>query len=304
MTKFSIPRFFITVFLCAFGLLSFSANAADVTPSHVFQVVDNINNELTLLHEANHSTATVSARKMTQRRPRHVFQKAREVLLNVQNLRKLNGLSFNPVPPFPTTEITPGNVRKIMDQILADLKGLRPVLGVKKTATAAPLPSGKNPTDVYINIDNAGQSISSLGIPAIVPNDVYRMVATLVNEMRLVVKAAGGDATIAMKDGSKRKKPKHVYSEVYGLLEDLKAACAKKSSYCLPGKLVLPTKPTGRIKPAEVLDVVNNALADVGALKVVLGVKTPTQLVDPVSGKTPSNVYDGVLTARALAASL
>ncbi len=302
MNRASIPN--LISIAAVLLLLSLSLRAADVTPSHVFQVVDNIHNELALLHQANHSTPQVSEHSMSTRRPRHVFQKGREVLLKVQSLRQLNGLAVSAVPPFPTTEITPGNVRRIMDQILRDLQGLRPVLGVRQDAVVAPLPSGKTPTDVYINIDKAGQAVDSLGIPAVVPNDVYRMVATLVNEVRLVVKVTGGNADMPMKTGSKRKKPKHVYAELYHFLEDLQAACVKKSAYCLPGDLVLPTRPSGRIKPAQVLDVVNNALAEMGALKVKLGVNSPTQLAEAVSGKTPSDVFDATVTARALVSAL
>ncbi len=276
---------------------------ADITPSHVYQVTDDIVAELGLIYKATQSTNSSTRYSENARKPRHVLQKAREVLLKVQLFRKLNGLSKKSVPAIPTREIRPSDVKKMMDRILVDLREAGKKLNVTSKATPAALSSGKTPTDVYNNIALAGAMVDGLGVPSIVPNDVYRLTETLVSDIRLVVKKIGGNGLLESLKGSRRKKPKHVYQEVYGLLSDLKAMCAKESKYCVPGGVVLPKKRSGRIKPGHVLDIVNNALAEVGSLKTKLGVNVTSKLSPVASGKTPTDVYDSARTGRALISS-
>ena len=88
--------------LLAVGLAT-PAFAETITRSHVFQSVDEANAEFALLHKANQSNprSNKNAPALTERRLRHVLQKARDVLMKVQALRLINGLSENAAPPFP-----------------------------------------------------------------------------------------------------------------------------------------------------------------------------------------------------------
>ena len=276
------------------------------TPSDVFQVVDQVKNELSLMHEANGSAARTdkNAPALQPRRPRHVLQKAREVLLQVQQLRKLNGLAEKPVPSFPVTEITPGDVKNMVDRVLVDVKGLRGKFSVKKAAAAAPKPSGKTPTNVYAHLTLVGLQVQGLGIPKTVPNSVYRMGITIISDLQLIRKALGHTDTVPMQTGAKRKKPKAVFKRGMEVMAALKELSGKNAKLAVPGGVVMPNVRSGRIKPAHVLDQFNNILAEVGAMKVKLGVKTPTQLAPPASGKTPSDVFDTMSTALALIGGL
>lgn len=280
--------------------------AQSATPSDVFQVVDQVKNELSLMHEANGSTAGTdkNAPALQPRRPRHVLQKAREILLQVQQLRKLNGLAEKPVPSFPVTEITPADVENMVKQVLLDVKDLRGKFSVKKTAAAAPKPSGKTPTDVYGHLALVGLQVQGLGIPKTVPNSVYRVGMTINSDLQLIRKALGHADAVPMQTGAKRKKPKAVFQRGMEVMAALKELSAKNAKLAVPGGIVIPNARSGRIKPGHVLDLFNNILADVSAMKVMLGVKTPTQLAPPASGKTPSDVFDTMSTALALIGEL
>ena len=90
LAQLLLPSFVMAV--VAFGLAIPSQAQAD-TNSVLYQQGMDITGELTLLHEANGSQAKKmrNAPTITNRLPRHVFQKAREVLIKVQVSRKLNG---------------------------------------------------------------------------------------------------------------------------------------------------------------------------------------------------------------------
>jgi hypothetical protein len=280
--------------------IAMPAQAQDATPSHVYQVVDNVNAELALLHEANGSTPKTdkNAAALTDRRPRHVLQKAREVLIKVQTVRKLNGLAEKPVPAFPVTEVKPADVKAMVERILADVKDLRSKFNVSKTAAAAALPSGKTPTDVYANLAAAGLHIDGLGLPKTVPNEVYQVALTIIGDLKHVASATGMSIdSVAMQSGSKGKKPQDVYAAGFELLAALKVTTEQNPNFAIPAGVVMPNQRAGKVKPAHVMDVLNNALAEIGAIKVKVGAKTATEFAPAQSGKTPSDVYDAVQTA-------
>lgn len=291
--------------LLAVGLAT-PAFAEPITPSHVYQSVDKANAELALLHKANQSNAKADkkAPALTERRPRHVLQKAREVLMKVQALRLINGLPEKTVPPFPVREVLPADVKNVVDRIVADVADLRPVFGVTETAPPSPLPSGKTPTDVYGHLVAAGLQVDGLGIPKSVPNAVYRVALTIISDIEKVRAARGITDPVAMTTGASGKKPKDVFENGVQLLTQIQALTEGNADFAIPNGVVMPNKRSGKIRPAHVMDLLNNALAEISAIKVKVGATTPTELAPPQSGKTPSNVYDAVTTARAMVETL
>ena len=282
------------------------ANAQSITPSHVFQVIENINAELAAMHEANSSQPSVdqNAPTLTPRAPRHVVQKAREVLLKVELLRTLNGLPEHPVPPFPVAEITPGHVKVLVDQALADLLDLRANFNVTKPVSAVPLVMGKTPTDNYADLQKASESLDGLGIPKIVPNDVYRLALVMVDDLEKIRAARGKTDVIEAPTGATGKKPLDTYNQAFAVLEQLKSKIEADPSIKLAGGIVLPNRRTGAIIPAHVADLENNLLAELGSLKFAFGVTSPSLLPPEPQGKNPSDTYDILTKALALATSL
>jgi len=291
-----------TVIAAAGAFISMSSAMAQTTPDHVYQVVDNVKAELAEMHKANLSDPHQVKVNLTERQPRHVLQKAREVYGDVQKLRNVNGLDGKPLPTFPVRKVTPADVRELADKILADVQDVR-----KKTKTPAPapaaLPSGKTPTDVYGNLVQVKASIGELGVPVIVPNDVYQVALTIISDIEKVRAAKGVTTAVAEPADSKGKTPKDVYAVAYKLLGKIKALTEKKG-YGIPGGVIMPNKVSGRITPADVIDLLNNILAEVGAVKVAVGSSAKTEFAGPQSGKTPSDVYDAMVKAGALVDTL
>ncbi|CAK0777243.1 conserved hypothetical protein [Gammaproteobacteria bacterium] len=288
------------------AITSVPVGAEEITPSHTFQAADNINAELAAMHEANSSqpVADEGAPALTPRYPRHVFQKTREVLIKIELLRSLNGLSENPVPVFPVAEITPANVKKMLDTAYQDLTELRSIFKVTKTIAPAPLIPGKTPTDVYGNLQKASNSLDGLGIPKTVPNDVYRLGLMIVDDLEKIRTTRGKTDPINAPTGATGKKPLDTYNRTFEILEALKTKVENDPALKITGGIVLPNRRTGAITPGYVLDIENNVLAELSAIKAVVGIVSPTALPPPPQGKTPSDTYDILNKALAQVGSL
>lgn len=293
--------------MLAVGSILISAPAvAQITPSHVYQVVDTINAELAAMHEANASTPKVDegAPALTPRNPRHVIQKAREVLQKIEVLRSLNGLPENPVPPFPVAELTAGNVKALVDVAYKELVELRPVFKVTKVVPQAPLPTDKTPTDNYAHLQKASDALDGLGIPKTVPNDVFRLALMIADDLEKVRAARGKTGPVEAATGATGKKPLDVYNRTFDILEQLKAKVESDPALKIPAGVILPNRRSGAVTPTQALDLENNLLAELGSIKFVVGATSPTVMPPPPQGKTPSDTYDVLTRALALAQSL
>ncbi len=127
---------------------------------------------------------------------------------------------------------------------------------------------------------------------------------TIIGDLETIRAKRGLTGKIAVVSGAKRKKPKHVWNHGYELLTGLKSLTTSNSNFAIPGGVVMPNKRFGKIRPGHVMDLLNNVLAEISAIKVKVGVSTPTKIAEMPSGKTPSNVYDAICTAIAMAKSL
>ncbi len=275
-----------------------TATAQQATPSHAFQVIDTVNAELALLHEANESGPAndPNAPALTPRRPRHVLQNALLVHAKVQALRQLCGLSASPRPALPANEVTPKDVKALLTAILQDTRTLRAVFGVEAPAVEKPFVDGKQPLDVYRQITNASLQLDGLGIPAVVPNDVYRRALEVHDALREVVVARRGTAP-DIKRTSRGKTPRDVYDVAFTLLERLKLLAERRPAFAIPGGVILPNKRGGAIMPSHVIALMNDALGEIHSMRIVSGFDPPLARAPAQSGKTPSDVFDAVRTS-------
>ena len=309
LLQISISKFISrTCFFAAAAIVGISISPAysqKVTPTHVYQVATDVFNEVALFHKANHSKAMVDkeAPALTPRAPRHVIQKAREIMVKTQTLRWINNLPQNSVPPVPARNITPGDVIKMLKDVKAAMADLRPKFGIVQKLKPSPMPSKKSPTDVYALLTKISEQVDGLGIPPSLPNDVYQLALTIIGDIKLIRKKAGKNEKIEIEFVSKGKKPGHVFNYGYTLLTDIKSL-SETPAYAIKGGVVMPNKRTGRITPGNVAELLNNVLADVAALKIKAGIKVPTHYAGPQAGKTPTNVFDALGAAHKMLKTL
>jgi hypothetical protein len=125
-------------------LLVQPAVAAKITPSHVYQVVDDVVAELVLLAGVNFSDVKIpSVPAIKGKKPRHVIQKGLEILRQVQTLKMINGLKVSDVVPAPVREITPADVKNSVTQVLLQIRELKPIFGVTQKPAPAQLKKAK-----------------------------------------------------------------------------------------------------------------------------------------------------------------
>lgn len=299
-------RYFLTGVAGLF-LLVFTAQAQaqqKITPSHVLQSVDNVVGELALLLDANFSDASIPAPTPVQgKRPRHVIQKARQILLQVQLLKQINGIEIKDLEPIAVREIRPADVKGWADKVLVAVRELRAPYKITATAPAAALEAKKSPSDVFQRLLQVEKMVKRLDLPATVPNDVYRVTLSLVDDMRVVARGIGiTDAVIWQSRTAKGKSPADAYNASYALLEDLKKLTSINASLNIPGSIKLPSKKTSGVTPGDVIEVQNTLLAELSSLKNKVQVKQPTKVFPPQAAKTPSDVYVAVGAAAEYAA--
>lgn len=276
--------------------LTFTVPAAADTPDEVYGVVDAINGELALMHKANGTkpVADRGAPKVTERQPRHLFQKAREVMRKVELLHETHDIESEQVPNFPTHHITPKEVQKFVEHVLEEVRELRPAFGVKAASPKAAKVSGKTSSDVYAYLEKVSHALDGFDIRHTKAFDVYRVALISIHELEQIRAKFG----IKKKIKTKRhagKTPEDAYKRTFELLADLKHLVeAKKDKFNLPGGIVMPNKRSGKIGAEDMMSMMNYLLAEIAAMKVELGIKTPMQFAMPTSAPVPTNVYDAI----------
>ena len=303
------PGRLLAVFLGFLAVCSFHPAAnGEVDPADVYQVVERVNAELaTLLGVASiaESGTDAAAPPLTARQPRHVVQKAREVLLKVQALRALNGLPENPVPPFPTAEATPADSKRMVDAVYRDIRELRTKVNLNGAAPTPPRRPGQTPTDVYAALQRASDTLDHLGVPRTMPNDVFRVAVMIVKDLETIAAARGRPLpafTPAAPCASCLARDS--YTKTYEVLERLKVKLEAEPVLMVKGGIVLPNRRPPPLTPAHALDLENNLLAELGSIKAALGIASPTVVPPLVHGKTPADTVGLLDHALALVEAL
>lgn len=278
--------------------------AQEETPNHVFQSAEMIHQELLLLNEANFSEAPTQQLPRIQALPRHVFQRARIIWAKVQLLRFMNGLPTRSIDPLPVRDVQPADVKGIVDSILADIRALRPAYSVTQDVAETALPQGKTPTDVLAHLAMIDREIDALGVPGIVPNDVYQVAATLVRDLETVTEQMNVTVDLNAIEPALGKSPTDAYNNAYALLADLQALSTTDQRFSVTGGIEPPQQKNSDITPSDVILLLGRGLADVGAVKYATGVTTATVDMPLEGGKTPSDVFHVIEQARDLVAAL
>ena len=282
-----------------FGLAFLSATAEAATPTDVYNAVDEVIAKVERLHHANFSNSDVPSIRPEGRKPRHVLQLSRTVLDKANTLAMINGSATIAVPPIPSREVKPDDVLESVRATDRVIAGLLPVFGIEAVADRATGGGKKMPNDVYAALNRLSKMIDGLGIPATVPNDVYRIAETLTSELTDMVQRSGLSMP-ALPEASAGKKPKEVYDHAFDVADALRQFLRKQPELAPAGGLTEPQRYEGPIKPEHVRFVLNDLLAEVASMQVAAGQQKKIVLASVASGRTPSDVYDQLTHALAL----
>lgn len=282
------------------GVLGFSLTTThtsraeeNITPSHVFQVTEDILWQLLRLHDANLTIANFADTRLDipERQPRHVIQQALNLRGKIQVLKRINGVEMTPVTALPVQKITPAHALKEVQAVLDDLMALDSAYGLEAYKPSAKLKENKTPTDVYKNLLRAESMIIQLGIPEVVPNDVYNTALAVTHDIDVLRKARGKTDPVDPPSPSIGKQSADAYSMAFYALKGLQGL-TKKPEYQIPTEVLLPERLKKDITSRDVQQLLLYCLAELSAMKVAVGAKDPMVIPPPAAGQTPSSVFD------------
>ncbi len=286
---------FLTFIFIGLGWLVFSIFIQrEVTPSAVYTRTELIKTNLQLFAEAKGiNYEHVKKKHITNRQSRHVMQKSREILQRLDRFKQSIGLKKVTYPTFPVRRVDPSNVMVLVSLLSNEVIEMgKHYLTVPIVKTAVHY-SGKQPSDVYMNLDVISQYLDILGAKPHTPSDAYQIAHTAVRETQLICETLSINCQKGMPAIQMDKIPQDVYMALRAITPILQNINSKLDQPINGGVLFDELK-ENTIVPADVLSLLNVTIADIGAIKQSLGVKAPTILQVRPNDYTPSQVFQQV----------
>ena len=285
------------------GVMEGTALSAQTTPNEVFQRTETVLVMLSMMNEANFTSAAAQSDVREPALPRHVLQTGRDVWRKIQLLRFMNGLPTASMPELEIKEITPAVVKLFVDALYEEAEALLPAYGLSEAPQDVNMPSGKTPSDVLGSLERVSASLDALGVPATVPNDVFQLAQTVLNDVISLAKNLGFtdiESVISQVPMSVGRSPADAYDASVELLRAVKSLGETSAKYAAKGGVEVPEKKPESIKPADVMRVLGRARADINAVKVKAGAKVASRSAPYTGGRTPSDVHRSIEQARAV----
>ena len=263
-----------------------SAQANTQSPSHVYQMAAQLENELLALRKAKAITEkTPQPAVQKNKKPLHVYAKAIEVrnkLIKLQTNLNIKPLKTLPLPSFTAS---PVDVFAVVAPLTKAMKQLNRSKKIK--ATWAPFVSGKKPSQVYRKLWQVSYLFNGLVEP-INPNLVYRNAAQTVAELEVIA------AKLKVTPPAQNKK-EHLDAKltpydvnVEGFKNLYRLAKLQRALKMEP--MFAPSFPIGKITPSEAYDTTNNILVEITRIKLALRIKSILPQLETPVGKKPGDV--------------
>lgn len=284
-----LALFLPTLFLLMTIPGGFARAQQQFTPSHVYQRAEQLVREIQLLRESKGISAQARDPGVQfGKLPLHVFAKAVEVFEKVTALQLLNGLRPAQVPRIETRNISPALVLGLVTEIHSELVKVKRQMGVRATIRMPRLPEGKIPSDVYQNLWKASFALDGL-IPPLTPGHVYRHGNYVLGELRQIAAAMGTtlDSVPLAKAPDRKVTPRDVLVESYKNL--YRVGAIERKIGITP--FAPPAFPIGKITPSDPFDATSMLLAELVRVKTKLGVTANYQLRPLPNKKSPADVF-------------
>ncbi len=222
--------------------------------------------------------------------PRHVIQKALEILSKINLYRVSKGYGEIFIPPYPAREITPSDVYEIVKRLDAEVTPFiknREFLDNLKFVKY----KGKTPNDVYQLLWSISLAYDSLlGIHGYTPTDVYALSEKLVETVKFIRETQNLYDLPQKPQLIPNLHPNHALYSSYDFLH--KVRVAEQHLWVDPTEV--PKKPHRVITPTEVYDSLQYNIAELQRIKYRLGVERYFKLKQIKGSKTPSDVVQNI----------
>jgi hypothetical protein len=292
----SLTSFFITS--TAFAKSEYNIQEPDpfshiIIPSNVFKYTEIIIEEINILNSVlTVNVETNEADYNDGKSPIHVYSKALEVLEKVAKVQKKLGINpITKVGEIPIKTVKPADVFILARKILTELRRIKTSLVIEKEVKNIILVAGKTPSDVYHNLWRASYMLDLLTQTPLNPSDVHRNVLYIQDEIRLIAAKIRVPLSLQTPNIEVRRSPKNVAQQILMTLHKI---------VNLQKQLDMPTNPIPnislvRIRPSDVYDLSNMALAELVRTKVRLNIQLPRGQRKPSTNKTSRDVFAQML---------
>ncbi|MCG8426580.1 MAG: hypothetical protein MI754_04390 [Chromatiales bacterium] len=277
------------------------AVAAEKTPNDVYTQVQLLIDDVRQLREENQITSEWPHVEVEAgREPRHVFQKALEILNKINryrtNIAKTGAIT---VPRFPGRDITPNEVFSVVARLHQEFALLLDGKhrDITEAQTARKPVNNKTPSHVYAALSEVSIAMEeTLGLRGITPSEVYTRSLQVTELARFLRRSQGLPMDIPKPPRTQGKLPNHALKSVHQLLGKIQNI--ERNLWMKP--LTLPNQPRRVITPSDVYDAMGVTMAELQSIQFRLGLER--QFPDPTlqEGKTPDDVIQNTTWATQL----
>jgi len=283
---------FLIVFIFVINLFAYTK-----TPSDVYSYAMLLKVKIEYLRKQNNITKPFPYVPIQHNKyPRHVIQKALEILnkINIYRITKGYGEIF--IPPYPIRDITPTDVYEMVKRLDAEVT---PFIKDKKFLSSLKFVKYKNktPNDVYRLLWSISLALDDiLGIKGYTPTNIYELSNKLIENVKFLRETQNVYSDVKKPKKIPNLHPNHALYASYDFLK--KVRTAEKNLWIEPTEV--PKKPHKVISPTEVYDSIQYDLAELQRIKYRLGVERYFKLKNIKEVKTPSDVVQNLMYAKKL----
>ena len=271
---------------------SFAQERDRVTPSHVYQAVQDLISEVHLLRDAMGVVDfPPEAEPQEDRAPVHVYAKSIEVMEKITRSQRRLGMTPGKVGQIPVREIQPKDVLGNVQAAIREIHRTKAQLVIEDQITPSTFEGGKTPSLVYKALGDASFLLDGLVGRAISPSDVYTRVQHIHDELELIAAKLKVTLDLEQPVVEGRKRPQDVAQQV------LRATFKTINLETRLGMDAsgVPSMTLVRVTPAEVYEATGILLAEMVRIKAHLGINLPRNERRNARNKRPTDVFAQVL---------
>lgn len=291
---------FWAVFLCSLMFLTYPVFAGDIsrTPSDVYHLTESLAEYTRSLRRFYDVTIPwPEPRQQNNKAPRHVLQKALEILKKINRLRQIKGVGSISIPLYPSRRITPNEVFDMVERLNAEAVLLLPLEEREITNEPKIQILNKTPNDVYQALWQVSLALDPLlGVRGFTPKDVYAQTEQILEMVRFLRLTQNLSNNIKQPSRPTGKHPNHALQAANELLTRI--AKAEENLWIEPAQV--PKLERRVITPTEVYDALANVIAELQRIKYRLGVERHFPELGVKREKTPDDVVQNLRWAAAM----
>ena len=285
----------LILWLMAFGVpflpgggLERQAFAQESTPSHVFQLTQDLISEIEILREGMGAMDyPLEAEPVENRLPLHVYSRALEVHTKLAAAQRRLGVVPFEVGEIPVKEVQSNDVASVVQQALAEVRRIKDVLFIADEIDTAPFVGGKTPSHVYQSMGDASYLLDALVGRPVSINDLYANIMLLHSDLELVAASLGVALEIDPPEVPGRKRLVEVAQQTMrGTFKiiNLQTRLGLDASGVPQVTLV-------RVVPANIYEAISIMQAEIVRIKAHLNIRLPRGEPRPVQNMRPRDVF-------------